>query len=1780
MKISIILATTAAAILTGAAAVALNAFQPMTDNDPTGASAHALTSLWEEFSKEQKADKPKSAAEVLKKIKEEASAKRLHSDFYDASVKYAEVLASVNWKERDALNEGARKEILAYDEPIVTFTWKVDRSYSSSTEVFRYVENEKGRLSASRTPYFHEGIGSVMGGEMRSFVENDYEYALWRLVITRNLNYDNPSQDEIYSTLSEYLGDRYPGKAYLEFYAAEKRPDYIAKGLMEKLAEKYSGKAVSFWPRQELLLMRKRELDKNSGTSAQYKALYDDCMAFEKEREALKGDERKIASGCIAVSNLIETLTAKSVSAEVVAGKIVVTFMNVDKADVKLYSIDPEGKKIADIAKWKVENKTKSFYLNDTEKVDLPRVDDGRYRLDTESGSLSDMRFYRQFSLSFAESRDDGCPVFYVADAKSGKPCEKVDLTLFNGTKVITTANLGVDGFTRMPAEFRSALVDREDKVYRIVASYRDSDGFLHSTERHRAGYFYDYGGTDSYSSVRCNIYKDQGAYNPGDVMKYKVVLFKGNLVDKVEVLREGSEAEVVISDAESNIIYDKKLKTNAFGSIADEVSLPTGSRNGMFSMKVIYNGATLEYESFRVDEFVLPTFTATFDKNDKLYFPGDEITSTGRIISYTGHKLSSATIQAVISRWGSAKLSMDVKPEPDGTFKVVFPTESSGWYEVMVTITDATGETQSYSTSYYVADRIRVSINLTNGSPGNVLLDGTAKSNAKSFLLSRKIGERSCGALLQDKAVFKIDVLSSDGVSVPIKASYKLLDEEGSVIDYGTTDPGKEVSFDLSKYPSGAFVLKAEAYARNKKDETISADSEYDFVKADLSSDKLDAPVKRLVIFGDEILENGEMMKAYVGVSDGSPLWGVAIVSGKDGKYLETLPIRLDGKRNAPGSLKCLSFEYKESYPDAVRLNLFWFRDGGRFSTNHEFRRQRHTLELPLSYSLFEDRTKPATEYTFKMKTAPETEAVAAIYDKSLDAIARNIWNKVYLRQFSVSYVEFDSTCGYTNCDGYDDSEVHDGIVRRMLSKAMGGAVMERNAPMMMAEESAVQDAVAYEDGSAPEAEAKKEETANIQIRKDFATSLSFQPFLRSDKDGNLEFTFKTSDKLSTYYVSVYAHDKNMRNEYISREMLVTVPVKVSVVEPGFLYEGDKYILAASVSSNAGKSVSGTLSLEVYNGTDYKSLKPVKTFRKPLSLSDGDSRGESFPVEVPSGVDTLGFKIVFSAGEFSDAVFVPVKVLKAEQDLVEAHSAVLLAGADREALIKDLKSRFVNADPEKAEFKEISIIDMIREAIPEKIEPERPDVLSLSEAWYCALLSAKLRGEDATAQAEELLGKILACRNSDGGFGWFEGMDSSQSITAVILERAAIIAAAGFSVPDLTSSVEYLDKRQFGVEFPEWCGWISDTRYMYVRSMYPHVPFKVGPVNDKKLFKERMKEFKDDAKGYLTPKAKDGRGLQGEILPKARRLKTLRNLASCKDGAALAKAWGVKGVASKKLIRSAAADVVSLSEYAVDHRDGCIYYPNAVMPWRGLLENEAYAHSLLSDLFADASADEGKVKGSIAKEEADRLADGLRIWLMLQKETQKWDEDPAFVNAIASVLRGSEKALQTKVLVFKSEVRAPFNIIKESGNGFTVSRKFFRELDGKEIAEGDQVKKGDRIIIRYDIWNAENRSFIRIMAPREAAFRPVDQLSGHYGWRFRPLTTGWYTFSPQGYRNVKAERTEYYFDTFPEEKTSIEETFFVTQSGTFTAPVVTIESLYANHYRANDKFHGLLTVE
>ena len=115
-------------------------------------------------------------------------------------------------------------------------------------------------------------------------------------------------------------------------------------------------------------------------------------------------------------------------------------------------------------------------------------------------------------------------------------------------------------------------------------------------------------------------------------------------------------------------------------------------------------------------------------------------------------------------------------------------------------------------------------------------------------------------------------------------------------------------------------------------------------------------------------------------------------------------------------------------------------------------------------------------------------------------------------------------------------------------------------------------------------------------------------------------------------------------------------------------------------------------------------------------------------------------------------------------------------------------------------------------------------------------------------------------------------------------------------------------------------------------------------------------------------------------------------------------------------------------------------------MPFRGLLESEAYAHAMLCDLLSayvfDASATStGSV--SVNAAEASRVSDGIRIWLMLQKETQHWDSEPAFVDALNSVINGSSEVKATSIISLTKTYSKPFSEIKAAGNGFTLERRF-----------------------------------------------------------------------------------------------------------------------------------------
>ena len=1741
----------------------------------TSATDSAVEKLWKDYEAARKADRPQKALDILQEIKRLALKERLPWDFYKAGDTYVDVASSRNWKLRDSLSTQFQKEIEAFKEPVLTF---YNTRYNTSGKL-DFLKKNRRQLEAGRHEDFYENdsnlnnesFSKVLTGS--DLIANDWQYALWSLILG---NRWYPAQIKDYADmLEETLGGTYPQAAFLEYTRIDRRSlsDLRTKEHLEEYARKYNGKAVALFAREELLRAELQKLE-DTGTSDDFRAFREKCAAFEKDRKAFSGLERKIAD-CCSAEGFIETLDGKQVDFRIEEGLLTAMLRNLPGCKVTVKDKDRE------VWSTRLDNPVKSYYILDTVKVQLPAFDDGTYTVVCSEGKESSSSEYRRYGLSSAQKEDARGYAVYVARAKSGEPVHKVDVTLYdNKEKVIAELKdfaLG-EGFTYLPKDFTGKF-DKDRWKNRISFSMRDTDGTVRKTQvtSLAIGPEDDRGRSDE---TFASIYVDRSAFNPGETVRFKVVAYHGDRSEKLTAL-EGKTLTVRLFDAQNKEMASKELKTNEFGSAAGEFLLERRERGGMFRIAVEDGRRTLAGTSIRVDDFVLPTFDLSFDPDPNLYFPGDSIEVKGTLKSYSGHSLAAADIRYTVTQNGNVVSEGVLHPDRDGRFTINFKSGQDRYlyYNIHVGVSDSTGETLEWNTGRQIQRQIPFSATLENHADASV-----------TMLEEHK---------WQEDEDYERGVVSGDLIRISLHTeSYRQGVEQdrkslrinytltfgNKVIAEGRAKPGDVLEFDTAGSPSGLYVFKAIATDKDVFDNNVKSTVVYDILKVKDGDTILDAGVKNLFMASDK-----DGVSLTIGTTDG-PVWAVVELFGSGNVVLGSKLVHLDGIRGKKGSLETVRFAWAADAPDVVRVNVLYFKNFQQYSYARQFDRSASRLTLPLAFTRFLDKTSPASSYSFEIGTKPEVECVATIFDKSSERIQANRWGRVYLSGPKVPSVYFRTTTGSDRSDSRMRT-LTAGAAVVMKSAANGAMVEMAAAPAPMAE--VADDMVMYDSIEMAEEEAipflgaarnaaEEDLGADIAVREDFAKTIAFEPFLRSDADGRIIFNFTNADKLSTFIVQLFAHDKDMDNAVLRQEMVVTVPAKVSLVEPQYLYAGDRYFVKASLSSSVEETLPGRLRIDLYDGKDYRNGIPIGSTSKAVTLEPGGALSDELEIEVPE-IKELGIKLTFIADKEdygSDAVFVSVPVYKAVQTLTEAHSSILHSGESMESLLAQLRSEFTNGSADGAETKVISLIDMVREALPTKVEPASENALDLSEAIYVRLIAAKLGSQISTVKTDaELLASLLACRESDGGFAWFRDMGSSPIVTATLLDRLAKLRShgldTGISAHTVADAVKYLDKAYFGdSKRPFWCGGLSEEQYVSVRVQYPEVEFSSKDVDSKQLrdFRKRMKE-------YLTPKKE--RGLNGHILAKARRLHALVSLAGSDEGRKLASAWGIRLGTGSKLRNSAVKDLESLLEYAIGHKSGGWYYPNAVMPFRGLLESEAYAHAFIADLLRDRQS---YMDRSDDTADALAIADGISLWLMVQKETQHWDEDAAFVNAISTVLDASEAILQTKVVTLSKTFTKPFAEVEAYGNGFTIERSFFveRTVNGKvtrsNLSDGETLAIGDKVFAEYRIWNEENRSFVKLTAPRPANLRPANQLSGYYGWWLRPLSiSGWHTFSPHGYRSVLADRTEYWFDAYPEEKTTVTEEFLVTQAGSFQTPAVSIESLYAPHYRAGDRAHAPL---
>ncbi len=1793
------------------AVLALTSFLSVRREPAPDSDGHVLTSLWKEYAKASDADRPKKEAEILLRIKEQALAGRLMWDYYDAARKYVQVSSRRDWKLREKLEKELEQEVVAYGEPVLTFVHACDRGGRDAAWLLDFVQSHEQELKSGKNAAMYKAF-SLFRSSLDNYSEillplirNDYEYALWFILGYWNL--DDSALEHVRTLIDAELGGRYPEAAFAEYeYVSRISGEENRIAALGRLAGKYEGKAAALLPRADILENEFRSME-GKASSDDYLAFLSVVKSYESERRMFRnGMDGAVAKRCAGFAAIIFQLEEKSVIVNVHEGKGIFMLRNADSFKVSVVGRD--GKTVYDA---RHDNPAGSFYVRDTVVVEFPVMDDGNYDVRCvlaghESGGndVAGTIPYEKKTVSLALRRDAEGLRVYAADYMTGKPVQSASLVLYKGDREVARAeDVRFDGFVPLPGNIVSAMKNGES-AYMIQCSFRDTDGRLRMS---RKLYIYENERVrpviETEDAVFAEILKDRAAFRPDNTLRFKGILYSRKSDGGMSVLPQGKEVLARLGDAQGNVVAELPLVTNGFGSVAGEFALGAVRRNGMCSVELLVDGNVAGRSFLRVDEFVLPSFDLSFDKSDILYFPGDTVIVSGKVKSFSGHRLSGVSAVAIVRASGAAVSSGPLEIMDDGSFSVSCVagkgTDSYCPVTVEVKLTDETGETLEFS--HYESVGAYPDI--------KAVFDEKARGD---FGLDHEDGKyRGQGAIVAaEKTKVLCEVLRPDGNRAKMQLEYKLL-KSGASVEGGLVMSGESVELDFSALSSGVYEFVLGIPAENLRGPVEKCNETYSILKVRNDDVDMDSGVES---YFRVIEDDGIVMQFGCG---GGPVWAVAELFGDRSQLLDSRLVHLEPASGATGCVGTLRYEYLPEYPDGVVLNVIYFRNGQVYEYSDTWMRRRSEPEMMLEFSRFVDKALPGAECSVAVKTEPGSEVLAAVFDLSSEKIMYNGWNKVLRRAPAIEYVNVSSAVG---CDGNVRGVLLEG---GLYGSSVGGgsangflARKSVNVRGALSLDAQVEEEVMYDSAAAPELSAGAYDAGEVAVRDDFSSTLAFMPFIRPSDDGMAGFVFRAGEKLSTFVVSVYAHDRDMRTAYLRKEMLVTLPLKVSVAEPQFLHEGDRYVMRASVSNNSDAEISGVAMFEMYAGKEhagkeYEGTVPLDSSSVRVAVPAYGTAPVEFEVDVPEcgtdglsasgiGKHMLGFKVVFAGdNHISDGVFVTIPVYPAWQDVVEAHSGVLLPGMSEEELVGRLRGQFTNMSSTGAGYSERRIADMLADALPAGYRPEGKDVISLSEALYVNMLSYGLArrqggvGPDSQAEdsgqdvrissAMESISKILSCANADGGFGWFEGMTSSPLVTAVVLDRYASLRDRGLlaelsqmngqdSLDDFDEAVckgvEYLDYTFFSLKYrPLWVGGLSVQQYLYVRSFYAGLPFDASAAR-KAMGDKEFAGFKKNIKEYLTPSGKRSTG--SDVLSLARRTRILLNLGMSEQGREMAGDWGVR-IAGRRIVRSLHDDVVSLAEYAVEHPSGGWYYPNAVMPWRGLLESEAYAHSVICDLLRDLALSD--MEDEVMTRRLGQIADGIRIWIMLQKETQDWKSDSGFAEAVASVYDGAPAIADTKVIVLKKSARKPFGEILPAGNGFSMSVRYYKELpDGAlvELAEGEYLEVGEKIVAKYSVWSGENRSFVRLDVPRPAAFSPVRQLSGWSGGWFRPFAAGAFTVSPSAYREVRADRTLYWFDVFPEENSVISEEFFVTQEGVFLSAAPQIESVYAPHYRAN----------
>ena len=1310
--------------------------------------------------------------------------------------------------------------------------------------------------------------------------------------------------------------------------------------------------------------------------------------------------------------------------------------------------------------------------------------EEGIYVVKVVAGEESSFQYVYISRMAVALREVDGKHEVYATDAMSGKPYDKISVTSYRDSRskgtflspvIVSTKEYDQDGFTTLTQKLYDSPYD-----YAMLAVAAGGDDF--SEAMHISKPYGRYRPDGIIRTEGCYIYTDRRLYRPTDEIQFKIVAYKTDGKEGSAI--EGREIEVeLLAPSESKPVATVKLVTNAWGSASGTFKIPEGSRNGTYTLSSKYGSANV-----RVEEYVTPDFFLEMPAPTGLFTFDDVITQTGSVKGYAGVAMAGAKVEYTVYRriwwlrWSPSSLRNwlkvdegSVTADADGNFAISFKAERPEFDE----------REEDPRASYLIEVKVTDRQGETHEASSDITVADIPLEMSTAFASEQTVNDSVIAVNRDVEKYLLIEGTNRNGIPQSVEGSYRLL-RDGEVQAEGIFTTGKREPLDFSTLPSGSYRLEYEVVWRGR---TISGSRKV----ALFSPSDSKAPVPSMLFFYPLASEGG--IEFVVATTEEDLYLEVELFDREQKLY--RLPLHLGNEA------RHISLPYLEKYNDRVELSLFTIRDYERYHITHQFSRPVSPTTFDLTIESFRDKTAPETEESFVVKGAP-SELTVSIFDITTDRYGANSFRFSPFRSYSTYGPSIRTNISN---DGmvYGESMAAGRMMMKTRSVA-NAAVMDDlmfSPAVEMVEESAE-----MEDDAGVVADSSSDDD-EVEARSDFGETIAFYPHLEIGPDGSAQVKYTTRQAFGTYRVMVRAHDKKLHSGYAENKFIVQKELMVMPQLPLFATEGDQIVLKSMVANVGGREIKGTAKIVIEDAVTGRKLN-LGAKDKKETLAAGAQTEVAWTVTIPAA-EKIFVTISVAADGISDGEKNAIEIVPQVQEITETASFVLGGPHGRKYYENQLRSR-IGAKDAVVSYEEYSTLDAVRKAL---VAPERPGNDNMID-WLNVLYVNQTRkkiGESADeALTQAAVAKLRSLQHADGSFSWFPCMYGSDLLTMLFLEKTEQLERMGVAAEGLDASISralnYLDNRIASIAGTRNWNYTSLIEYFAIRSMYFDVPMGQKTIS---IFKE-----------FLTKSEKDWQTLP--ILTKARLANTLLRTQGTE--------FHTKAIDSRvdKLI-------ASLVDHAVENRTIGCYFPNAVMPFRGLMNSEIYAHAELQELFWKVG-ETATVKG-------------LQQWLLLQKHNQAWESTMATADAVFALLSHDAEDLKLGAVYYT--YKAPMKDVKEFGNDMTVKRTFLR--DGRELAEGDVLHVGDRIEVHYDLWNGENRSFVQVHAMRPACFYPVDERS--YG-------------SSYFYKEQTASGTEYYYQLLPEEDTHLVESFYVTQEGVFDKGLVEMESLYAPEYRAH----------